>query len=73
MIRFIFIDFVEVFKFVLTLCFLRETKSDLSSESMDGIQPRKINHRIIDFDDVKLVKNIMQMVQYILLNTNHIL
>ncbi|XP_013664165.1 wax ester synthase/diacylglycerol acyltransferase 3 isoform X3 [Brassica napus] len=61
MIRFIFINFVEVFKFVLTLCFLRDTKSDLSSEFMDGIQPKKVIHRIINFDDVKLVKNIMQM------------
>ncbi|KAG2285059.1 hypothetical protein Bca52824_044663 [Brassica carinata] len=61
MIRFIFINFVEVFKFVLTLCFLRDTKSDLSSESVDEIQPKKVIHRIINFDDVKLVKNIMQM------------
>ncbi|KAG2309548.1 hypothetical protein Bca52824_029296 [Brassica carinata] len=38
-----------------------DTKNALSSEPMDGIQPRKIIHRIIDFDDVKLVKNIMQM------------
>ncbi|KAF8087090.1 hypothetical protein N665_0600s0037 [Sinapis alba] len=60
-IRFLFINFVEVFKFVLTLCFLRDTKNALSSEPIDGIQPRKIIHRIIDFDDVKLVKNIMQM------------
>lgn len=78
MIKFIFINFVEVFKFVLTLCFLRDTNNALSREPMDGIQPRKIIHRIIDFDDVKLVKNIMQMV-YILystcrfINTNHIL
>ncbi|KAL0896468.1 hypothetical protein Bca101_080429 [Brassica carinata] len=38
-----------------------DTKNALSSEPMDGIQSRKIIHRIIDFDDVKLVKNIMQM------------
>ncbi|KAL0775543.1 hypothetical protein Bca101_040695 [Brassica carinata] len=37
------------------------TKSDLSSESVDEIQPKKVIHRIINFDDVKLVKNIMQM------------
>ncbi|KAJ0259291.1 hypothetical protein HA466_0056650 [Hirschfeldia incana] len=66
-IRYIFINFVEVFKFVLTLCFLRDTKNALLSEPMDGIQPRKIIHRIIDFDDVKLVKNIMQMVNDVLL------
>ncbi|KAL0671785.1 hypothetical protein Bca4012_034489 [Brassica carinata] len=66
MIRFIFINFVEVFKFVLTLCFLRDTKSDLSSESVDEIQPKKVIHRIINFDDVKLVKNIMQMKRILL-------
>ncbi|KAF2565696.1 hypothetical protein F2Q68_00028326 [Brassica cretica] len=41
-----------------------DTKSDLSSESMDEIQPKKVIHRIMNFDDVKLVKNIMQMCSY---------
>ncbi|KAG7574731.1 O-acyltransferase WSD1 N-terminal [Arabidopsis suecica] len=61
MMRFIYINFVEMLKFMLTLCFLRDTKNPLSIEPMGGIQPRKVIQRIISLDDVKLVKNTMQM------------
>ncbi|CAH2079604.1 unnamed protein product [Thlaspi arvense] len=61
MIRVTFTTIVEFSKLMLTLCFLRDTKNPLLGNPDDGIQSWKVIHRIISFDDVKLVKNAMNM------------
>ena len=62
MIRVTFTTLVEFFKLMLTTCFLRDTKNPLMGNPEDGTQSWKVVHRIISFDDVKLVKNTMNMV-----------
>lgn len=62
MIRVTFTTIVEFFKLMLTICFLRDTKNPLLGNPSDGFQSWKVVHRIISFDDVKLVKNTMNMV-----------
>ncbi|CAN6933733.1 unnamed protein product [Brassica oleracea] len=61
MIRVTFTTLVEFFKLMLTTCFLRDTKNPLMGNPEDGTQSWKVIHRIISFDDVKLVKNTMNM------------
>ncbi|KAF3514547.1 hypothetical protein F2Q69_00001916 [Brassica cretica] len=61
MIRVIFTTFIELFKSLLTLCFMRDTKTPLMGKPGDRNGPRKIIHRIVSFDDVKFVKNTMKM------------
>ncbi|CAH2058768.1 unnamed protein product [Thlaspi arvense] len=60
-IRVIFTTFTELFKSLLTLCFLRDTKTPLMAKPGDRVRPRKVIHRIISFDDVKFVKNAMKL------------
>ncbi|XP_023640296.1 O-acyltransferase WSD1 isoform X1 [Capsella rubella] len=59
MIRVMFTTFIELFKYILTLCFMRDTKTPLMGKGKRNIPPRKIIQRIISLDDVKLVKNTM--------------
>ncbi|KAG5404494.1 hypothetical protein IGI04_010613 [Brassica rapa subsp. trilocularis] len=61
MIRVIFTTFIELFKSLLTLCFMRDTKTPLMGKPGDRNGPRKIIHRIVSFDDVKFVKKTMKM------------
>ncbi|CAN8287216.1 unnamed protein product [Cochlearia groenlandica] len=61
LISIIFVTIVEVVKNSLTLCFMRDSKTGLMGTPGDKNQSRKLIHRIISFDDVKLVKNAMQM------------
>ncbi|CAF1809764.1 unnamed protein product, partial [Brassica napus] len=60
-IMILFITFVEMCKFLLTLCYLRDTKTPLVGKFGDKVQSRKVIHRIISLDDVKFVKNTMNM------------
>uniref|UniRef100_A0A0D3B5S7 Uncharacterized protein n=1 Tax=Brassica oleracea var. oleracea TaxID=109376 RepID=A0A0D3B5S7_BRAOL len=46
MIRVIFTTFIELFKSLLTLCFMRDTKTPLMGKPGDRNGPRKIIHRI---------------------------
>ena len=61
-IMIIFTTFVEMCKFLLTLCYLRDIKTLLVGKFGDKIQSRKVIHRIISLDDVKFVKNTMNVV-----------
>ncbi|EOA27012.1 hypothetical protein CARUB_v10023110mg [Capsella rubella] len=61
MLRVIFTTVIEMFKYLLTLCFMRDTKTPLMGKTGDRVGSKKIIHRIISFDDVKLVKNTMEM------------
>ncbi|KFK36801.1 hypothetical protein AALP_AA4G173200 [Arabis alpina] len=61
LIRIIITTIIELFKSLLTLCFMRDTKTPLMGNSGDEIRSRKLIHRIISFDDVKFVKNTMEM------------
>ncbi|CAA7052057.1 unnamed protein product [Microthlaspi erraticum] len=60
-IRVIITTATEMFKSLLTVCFMRDTKTPLLGKLGDEIRPRKIIHRIVSFDDVKFVKNAMEM------------
>ncbi|RID69926.1 hypothetical protein BRARA_C01989 [Brassica rapa] len=60
-INIIFTTLIELFKFWLTLCFMRDTKTPLMSEPGDTVRPRKCINRIISLDDVKMIKNTMEM------------
>lgn len=66
MINIIFTTLIELFKFWLTLCFMRDTKTPLMSEPGDIIRPRKCINRIISLDDVKMIKNTMEMVSILI-------
>ncbi|CAN8284834.1 unnamed protein product [Cochlearia groenlandica] len=61
MIRVIFNTTIEIFKFVITICYMRDTKTPLMGKLGDEIKSRKVIHQIISFDDVKFVKNTMNM------------
>ncbi|XP_010517229.1 PREDICTED: O-acyltransferase WSD1-like isoform X1 [Camelina sativa] len=61
MLRVIFTIVIEMFKYLLTLCFMRDTKTPLVGKTGDSVGSSKVIHRIISFDDVKLVKNTMKM------------
>uniref|UniRef100_A0A1J3HZU8 O-acyltransferase WSD1 n=3 Tax=Noccaea caerulescens TaxID=107243 RepID=A0A1J3HZU8_NOCCA len=61
MIRVTFTTLIEFSKLMLTICFLRDTKTPLMGNPEDGIQSWKVIHRVISFDDVKLVKNTMNV------------
>ncbi|XP_010537089.1 PREDICTED: O-acyltransferase WSD1 isoform X2 [Tarenaya hassleriana] len=62
MIRLIFNTFVDVYKFAATLFFLRDTETPIMSKpAAMAPNPRRCVHRIISFEDVKLVKNAMKM------------
>ncbi|KAJ6297190.1 hypothetical protein OIU78_022840 [Salix suchowensis] len=50
---------VDVVMFVITVLFLEDTKTPLKGPSGAGSTPRRIVHRIVSLDDVKLVKNAM--------------
>ncbi|XP_010505562.2 PREDICTED: O-acyltransferase WSD1-like [Camelina sativa] len=61
MIRVIFTTVVELFKYILTLCFMRDSLTPLTGKTRDKILSRKIIQRFISLDDVKMVKNTMEM------------
>ncbi|KAJ0257978.1 hypothetical protein HA466_0068590 [Hirschfeldia incana] len=52
---------VDVFQTLLTILFLRDTKNPLMATPNNGIRSWKVIHQTISFDDVKLVKNTMNM------------
>jgi len=62
MIRVTFTTIVEFSKLMLTVCFLEDTKNPLMGNPSDGFQSWKVVHRIISFEDVKLIKDTMNMV-----------
>ncbi|CAD5333280.1 unnamed protein product [Arabidopsis thaliana] len=61
MIRVTFTTIVEFSKLMLTVCFLEDTKNPLMGNPSDGFQSWKVVHRIISFEDVKLIKDTMNM------------
>ncbi|KAJ6762170.1 O-ACYLTRANSFERASE WSD1-LIKE [Salix koriyanagi] len=50
---------VDVVMFLITILFLDDTKTPLKGPSGVGSTPRRIVHRIVSLDDIKLVKNAM--------------
>ncbi|KAJ6744672.1 O-ACYLTRANSFERASE WSD1-LIKE, partial [Salix purpurea] len=50
---------VDAVMFLITILFLDDTKTPLKGPSGVGSTPRRIVHRIVSLDDVKLVKNAM--------------
>ena len=61
-LRLVFNTFIDVLMFALTICFLRDTETPLLAKPGSELKPKKFVYRIISFDDVKLVKNAMNMV-----------
>ncbi|KAL0785247.1 hypothetical protein Bca101_001493 [Brassica carinata] len=60
-LRLVFNTFVDVLIFALTICFLRDTETPLLAKPGTELVPKRFVHRIISFDDVKLVKNAMKL------------
>ncbi|CAH8334695.1 unnamed protein product [Eruca vesicaria subsp. sativa] len=60
-IRLMFNTFVEVFKFLLILCSVRDATTPLMEKPSATLSPNKFIHRIVSLDDVKVVKNAMNM------------
>ncbi|EFH42231.1 hypothetical protein ARALYDRAFT_918418 [Arabidopsis lyrata subsp. lyrata] len=60
-IRLLFNTFVDILMFALTIFFLRDTETPLLAKPGSELTPKRFIHRIISFDDVKLVKNAMKM------------
>ncbi|KAL0875144.1 hypothetical protein Bca101_024849 [Brassica carinata] len=60
-LRLVVNTFVDVLMFALTICFLRDTETPLLAKSGSELKPKRFVYRIISFDDVKLVKNAMNM------------
>ncbi|KAL0731628.1 hypothetical protein Bca4012_027722 [Brassica carinata] len=53
--------FVEVYKFLLILCSVRDATTPLMEKPSATLSPNKFIHRVISLDDVKIVKNAMNM------------
>ncbi|KAJ4909473.1 O-acyltransferase (WSD1-like) family protein [Raphanus sativus] len=53
--------FVEVYKFLLILCSVRDAATPLMEKPSATLSPNKFIHRVISLDDVKFVKNAMNM------------
>ncbi|KAG2313147.1 hypothetical protein Bca52824_024704 [Brassica carinata] len=53
--------FVEVYKFLLILCSVRDATTPLMEKPSATLSPNKFIHRVISLDDVKIVKNAMDM------------
>ncbi|XP_024006119.1 O-acyltransferase WSD1 isoform X2 [Eutrema salsugineum] len=60
-VRLMFHTFVEVFKFLLILCSVRDAGTPLMEKPSATLSPNKFIHRVISLDDVKVVKNAMNM------------
>ena len=54
--------FVEVFNFLLILCSVRDAATPLMEKPISTLSLNKFIHRVISLDDVKIVKNAMNMV-----------
>lgn len=61
-LRLLFNTFVDILMFALTIFVLRDTETPLLAKPGSELIPKRFVHRIISFDDVKLVKNAMKMV-----------
>ncbi|CAA7052405.1 unnamed protein product [Microthlaspi erraticum] len=62
-VRLMFHTCVEVIKSVIVMCFARDTGTHLIGKPGGTLTTNKIIHRIISLDDVKMVKNAMNMVR----------
>ncbi|EOA35102.1 hypothetical protein CARUB_v10020216mg [Capsella rubella] len=60
-VRLMFHTLVEVFKFLLIACSSRDASAPLMSKPSATLSPNKFIHRVISLDDVKFVKNAMNM------------
>ncbi|CAH8389407.1 unnamed protein product [Eruca vesicaria subsp. sativa] len=60
-LRLVFNTFVDILMFALTICFLRDTETPLLAKPGSELIPKRFVHRIISFDDVKVVKNAMKL------------
>nr|AAZ08051.1 wax synthase [Petunia x hybrida] len=60
-IRMIGNTLVDVLMFIITVIFLKDTKTPINTVPDSESRVRRIVHRIIDLDDLKLVKNAMNM------------
>ncbi|KAL2921846.1 O-acyltransferase WSD1, partial [Bienertia sinuspersici] len=53
--------FVDMCFFVATMVFLKDTKTCVKGSSGTGKAPKKFVYRILSLDDIKLVKNVMDV------------
>ncbi|XP_019189003.1 PREDICTED: O-acyltransferase WSD1-like [Ipomoea nil] len=52
---------VDITLFLATILFLKDTNTPLKAKNGDAFNPRRLVHRIVNLDDVKLVKNAMNV------------
>ena len=64
-VRLLFHTCVEVFKSMVIVCFARDNVTPLKGKPGATISINKFIHRIFSLDDVKVVKNAMNMVRFI--------
>lgn len=56
---------IDVYMFIITIMFLKDTKTPISAPpDYESNKARRIVHRIISLDDLKFVKNAMNVVSY---------
>ncbi|XVE64388.1 hypothetical protein DITRI_Ditri07aG0096900 [Diplodiscus trichospermus] len=60
-LRLLFNTFVDVLLLVATIIFLKDTKTPLKGSSGVEHNPKRIVHRAVSLDDIKLVKDSMSM------------
>ncbi|CAK7324167.1 unnamed protein product [Dovyalis caffra] len=60
-LRLIWNTLVDLILFAATMLFLKDTKTPLKGASGVGLKPKRFVHRTVSLDDIKLVKNAMNM------------
>ncbi|KAH0869456.1 hypothetical protein HID58_076478 [Brassica napus] len=64
-VRLLFHTCVEVFKSMVIVCFPRDNETPLKDKPSATVSISKFIHGIISLDDVKVVKNAMNIVCYV--------
>lgn len=60
----LYISVVDVFVFIMTMLFLKDTQTPLTSPPGVEFTPRRMVYRILSLDDMKLIKNHLNAVSF---------
>ncbi|CAI0541813.1 unnamed protein product [Linum tenue] len=61
LLKLIWNTLVDLFLFAATMLFLKDTKTPIKALTVEGQQLRRFVHRTVSLDDIKLVKNALNM------------
>lgn len=64
-VRLIWNTFVDLLLALATALFLKDTKTPLKGDVGVESSPKKFCHRIVSLDDIKLIKEVMNMVRFL--------